>query len=451
MKKIVSLFAAIILALTVIPVSAVPDTVVPERSAVTFTVDTVTAKADQDVEVSLTLEGEYEANALTVFIEFDNTRLSVKSIALGEVANKYKENDGILIHNVSEAEGSNDLAANIDGRVGITGILPEGSVTETGTVFTVVFHTAEGLENDAEIPLTLDVQVFTNLDLNSVSHPVEHETTDGKITIDNREMFTITWKNWNGDVLKTEEVEKGLLPEYTGETPTKPQDDQYSYEFDGWDPEIVPVSADAVYTAKFKQTVRSYFVTWKNWDGSILKTDTVEYGTVPEYTGETPTKPQDDQYSYEFDGWDPEIVAVSGDAVYTAKFKAVTITTPTFIVTFVDGLTNEVIKTVTVEYGGSAEPPEVPVHDGYIFLGWEGSFINVTSNVAVTARYGVLGDADGNGEVEASDALLVLRMAMDIIETPANIILIDADGDGEVTAGDALLILRYAMGIIAHL
>ena len=144
-------------------------------------------------------------------------------------------------------------------------------------------------------------------------------------------------------------------------------------------------------------------------------------------------------------------MAVSGDAVYTAKFKAVTITTPTFIVTFVDGLTNEVIKTVTVEYGGSAEPPEVPVHDGYIFLGWEGSFINVTSNVAVTARYGVLGDADGNGEVEASDALLVLRMAMDIIETPANIILIDADGDGEVTAGDALLILRYAMGIIAHL
>ena len=32
----------------------------------------------------------------------------------------------------------------------------------------------------------------------------------------------------------------------------------------------------------------TYTVTWKNYDDSVLKTDTVEYGTVPTYTGETP-------------------------------------------------------------------------------------------------------------------------------------------------------------------
>lgn len=63
---------------------------------------------------------------------------------------------------------------------------------------------------------------------------------------------------------------------------------------------------------------------------------------------------------------------------------------------------------------------------------------------------GILGDADGNGAVEAPDALIVLRMAMGIIAVPGDISLIDVDGNGRVEAADALLILRCAMGIITE-
>ena len=60
----------------------------------------------------------------------------------------------------------------------------------------------------------------------------------------------------------------------------------------------------------------------------------------------------------------------------------------------------------------------------------------------------VPGDADGNGSVEMNDALVVLRFAMNLIDSlpaPANA---DMDGDGTVGMNDALLILRTAMGLI---
>lgn len=131
--------------------------------------------------------------------------------------------------------------------------------------------------------------------------------------------YTITWKQDDGTTINTTEVTSGAMP--THADPTKPSTAQYTYTFSGWTPTIVAATANKTYTATYTSTLRSYTITWKNEDGTTLETDAnVTYGTTPTYNGSTPTKPADAQYTYTFAGWTPEVVAVTGDATYTATF-----------------------------------------------------------------------------------------------------------------------------------
>ena len=224
--------------------------------------------------------------------------------------------------------------------------------------------------------------------------------------------YTITWKNADGTELGTDQVEYGTVPAYSGATPTKAADAQYSYTFKGWDPEVASVTGDATYTAQFDQTVNTYTVTWENEDGTVLATDEMAYGVTPSYTGETPTKAADAQYAYEFNGWTPEVAAVTGNVTYKATYKQ---TVNTYTVTWAneDGTT---LKTDTVEYGATPSyTGETPtkVADAqytYAFAGWSPAIDKVTGDVTYTAQFDktintdTVTWVDENGTVLETDA-----------------------------------------------
>ncbi len=184
-------------------------------------------------------------------------------------------------------------------------------------IVTIVFNFAEGYVAGTEYTFTA---IFSEAyDENIEPYAWVEKMLTGTYKEDAPSTFTITWKvEGQEDVTTT--VNAGEMPEYPNGTPTKEGNAQYTYTFTGWDPEVVPANADATYTAVFAETVNKYQITFKNEDGTVLQQTDVEYGTMPEYTGETPTKEGNAQYSYTFAGWSPVLVEVTGEAEYTATF-----------------------------------------------------------------------------------------------------------------------------------
>ena len=112
--------------------------------------------------------------------------------------------------------------------------------------------------------------------------------------------YTITWKDGDGETLKTDTVEYGQTPSYNWDTPTKTATAQYTYTFNNtWIPAIVSVVGDATYTAQFDHSTRTYTVTWNNRDGTNLETDqNVPYAAYPHYDWSIPHKQGDATHSY---------------------------------------------------------------------------------------------------------------------------------------------------------
>ena len=65
----------------------------------------------------------------------------------------------------------------------------------------------------------------------------------------------------------------------------------------------------------------SYTVTFVNWDGTILQVVNVLEGGSATYSGETPTRPNDEEgYQYTFSGWDKLTTNVTEDMTITAIY-----------------------------------------------------------------------------------------------------------------------------------
>ena len=139
---------------------------------------------------------------------------------------------------------------------------------------------------------------------------------------------TITFQCDNGDILLSNELSKGATVTYSGTTPTKDADAQYTYAFKGWiDNNWVEYDkndalpdvgdADVTYTATFTATPKSYTLAW-NLNGGSVTTSGTAAGSVA--FGTSLTAPKVERTGYIFKGWSPTVPATmpAADATYTA-------------------------------------------------------------------------------------------------------------------------------------
>ena len=150
-------------------------------------------------------------------------------------------------------------------------------------------------------------------------------------------------------------------------------------------------------------------------------------------------------------------------------------------ITFLDLTNNRIdIDTVSAEgpgfIGGKTVIPgeylvpaisAVPA-PGSTFCGWyatDGTLVSTEAELVIDreecyypynfiARFtastpGGIGDVDGDGVVRVSDAVLIMRCALGLIEfTPEQILCGDVDGDGVIKIADAVMVIRIALGLV---
>lgn len=229
-------------------------------------------------------------------------------------------------------------------------------------------------------------------------------------------LFDSTLQNYvvsfvNGsEELQSGKMAYGTLPEYAGAVPTKKATAQYTYTFKGWNPEIASVTGTVTYEAVFDSVVNKYLITFKN-DSITLQSDSLAYGTIPEYPVVTLPK-NTAQYTYSM-SWDKEVVAVTGDAVYTMKIDSV-VNNYNIVFTNFDGT---ILKETSYAYGTAAASiakPAAPARVAtakfiYSFKDWSPSISDVTKDVVYkavfdsTIRVYVITFVNGSSKLQSSE------------------------------------------------
>ena len=198
--------------------------------------------------------------------------------------------------------------------------------------------------------------------------------------------YMVVFQN-GAKVLQDSEIEYGKVPVYEGETPKKTSTAKYDYSFSSWSPALTKVTDEATYTAFFDSTLRSYEVSFVS-EGETLLAKEYEYGTLPKFEGNEPSKKESKGFTYSFKGWNPSVAMVKDKAVYTAVFDSVA---KTFVVTFMNG--KDTLQSTAVAYGKIPEykgkTPAKSSSDKYEFKfsGWSPDLVAVTESAVYKAVF----------------------------------------------------------------
>ena len=375
-----------------------------EFTSITVTVDKTTVHRGDTVNVEILLEGNALWSSMGYRPHSDSSYYTIGRHTFGEALSEpgsasvmnFSKKDGLLVAGYTDYDTEQDISVTVNGvilsfPITIKDDAPFGSFTVT--------KDANAKNGSKVLQITLQEESITVVcdHRNSTCTPLDEES-HSLVCPDCQLNETVAHNCINGTcadcgwkepylVIFADEdgTELSRATYYYGDTvvapaaPTKAADKTFTYTFDGWDEDVVPVTGSTTYTATYKATYIDYTITFVHEDGTVIATGTYHYGdtvTVPA----DPTKENTSAVTYKFIGWDKQIVPVEDNATYTAQFESIN---------------------------------KIP-------------------------------DLDGNGELTDADAVYLLRHTLFPEDYPANMDM-DINCDGEVTDADAVYMLRHTL------
>ena len=158
-----------------------PEPVTPAPGDVIFSVGgTHYVAAGSQVSVDLTIDGEYEANGMNIWVQYDAEKLTLNSVDEGEIMKAIKDLGGMNILDFQSIPGSVRLGS----------MLPTDPVSGSGKIFTMNFTVAEGLEDGTEMPIEILVKEFFNMPVGGENTPIAFFAENGSIVVGSEPIVT---------------------------------------------------------------------------------------------------------------------------------------------------------------------------------------------------------------------------------------------------------------------
>ena len=351
-----------------------------------------------------------QGNAVeTTDVTYDSDFEFEVPIRKGFIFNGWKTDGGALL---TDDDGKGKNVWTIDDSVTLT-------ADWTAIEYTITYHNAENATNDNETVYTLEVATIVLSDASKAGYTFlgwfdaqEDGTKVIEIETDKADDIDL-WARWQIiEYTATFKAENGIVDtvpftvedEVLNRVPTVPEKEGYTGHWEDYTIKPQDITINAIYE------IKKFTVTWKNYDGKILKTDhDVPYGSTPTYTGETPYKGGDTYKTYSFFGWLPKVEGIVSDMEYVAQFI----------------LSTSGDHTISYDANGGTGAPEaqtkksgqtlklrdaIPQNGANIFMGWEcaldgkiysaGSDFALDANITLYAVWGHECDVcSGSGNV----------------------------------------------------
>ena len=336
-------------------------------------------------------------------------------------------------------------------------------------------------------------------------------TIDGKeleVELDVKLYHEVSWIISDEEIVTTY-VEDGKIPQFEGE-PAIGMSDAFVYSFSGWDRDgdlsvdkLRAAYSDEVYYALWSESYREYSVTWvmMSSDGvPVAVEETYLYGDIPNYIG-TVFAPD----GMELDGWNTEVLPVTGDVVYTAVYveervgkmtlsseevkviagsefeleikasqisdvdtAVIKLKYDSAAVTLLGFKTAEGVELVAADNGSLTVRVTVPTATNEMTLlklrllasktsaSLENALLDVEGDVELTRVFGnvaiyAIGDVDLDGIISATDITRLARhlAKIDPITDEISAKTCDTNRDGIISAADLTMLARYIAKIIS--